>query len=194
MKKIFTLFTLPLLLITSLYAQDDVLPRDETGSYAFYEVVHAEGVSADVLLGNARSFLKYYVNKKYRKKIAVNQASGEATAISSFLVYKRGSLGRNVDGAIEYTIRIEVKDGRYRYYIGHFVFQEYQRNRYGRFEPVSGKQRPLEQPYSDLNKGQWEDHKKTVSEKIELLVGEMKVAMAGKPEKQSKSTKVGDDW
>lgn len=177
-----------------LYAQEEILPKDETGNYTFYEVVDAHGFSAALLLENARSFLKYYVNKKYKKRITVSEESGEVVAQSSFLVYKRGSLGRNVDGAIAYTIRIEVKEGKYRYQVNDFVFLEYQRNRYGKFEPVVGKQRPLELPYSELNKGQWEEHKKTVNEKMAVLVGEMKVAMARITDEPRQKVKVKEDW
>jgi len=50
------------------------------------------------------------------------------------------------DGSVTFTIRVDVKDGKYRYWLSDFVFNPYQRNRYNGYESIPGIYIPLEKP------------------------------------------------
>ncbi len=176
------------------FSQEIELPVDESGRYTYHEVVDVKNFDSVTLLNNAENFLKGYINKKQKKTLHRDDLKGEVTAMSSFQVFKKGSLGKNVDGAIEYSLRIEVKDQKYRYTLTDFYFQEYERNRYGKFEPINGKVKPLETPSSKLNDWQWNDHKKTVQEKMTVLVSQMKVDMMKIKSGDKKKVKVKEDW
>lgn len=189
MKSPFVLFAL-FLLSAKGFSQETVLPVDGSGKYTFYEVVELKNSDRATLLNNAELFLEYYVNKKYKKHIVKDTLAGSISAKSSFPVYKRGSLGKNVDGVIAYSIQIEVKDQKYRYVITDFVFREYERNRYGRFQPVSAKVKRLEQPGS----AQWEAHKRTVKERMDVLVGELKLNMLKESKVQAEKVIVKEEW
>ena len=177
----------------TVVSQDEILPLDGNGRYEFMEVVDARDFDSLLLLNNAEAFLKDYINKNQKKTLHRDDDEGNVTARSSFLVYKKGSLGKHVDGAIEYSLKIEVKDQRYRYTLSEFYFQEYQRDRYGKFQPVSGKVKPLESAVSKLNEWQWEEHKETVDEKMMELISALKVDML-KVHGKEKEKKKKDNW
>ena len=177
----------------SCYSQGGTLPTDENGRYAYIEVVQANGFDSLQLLNNAEAFTKGYINKKQKKTLQRNDEEGYVSALSSFLVYKKGSLGKHVDGAIEYSIKIEVKDQRFRYTLTDFYFQEYVRDRYGKFKPTSKPPRPLETESSKLNEWQWEAHQETVDDKMTTFISTMNVEMMALPEKE-KTKKKKDDW
>ena len=182
-----------LLLFQFSIAQDDILPKSEDGYYTFYEVVDAYSIDSTQLLHNAESFLKGYINKKQKKTLTVDKQSGSVQAKSSFRVFKKGTLGKNVDGAVEYSISIDVKDQKYRYIITDFIFQEYEKDRYGKFVPIKGKIKNLEEPVSKLNEWQWDAHKRTVKEKTDELINSLKIEML-KTNQSKKKVKVKKDW
>lgn len=193
--RLLLIFLLSITLNGSTFKEQDILPVDENGNYTFYEIVEAPGFDSSILINNAKDFLKTYINKKYRKKIVLNKKEGAVQAESHYLVYKKGSLGKHVDGAIYYSITIEARRNKYRYIITNFKYQPYQRNRYGRFVP-DGRLKPLERSVGILSKWQWDDHKLYTKEKIETFISELKSSMtltsynnSGKNE-----VKIDDNW
>src|ERR1700743_2377598 len=62
--------------------------------------------------------------------------------INIFITY--ASFVKHENGAMSYTLNIECKDGKYRYWLTDFVFTPYERNRYGVYVPVNGIEIPLE--------------------------------------------------
>jgi len=193
MKNMTLLFTFSLAFQLHGISQDNIIPVDEYGRYTYYDVVEATGFDSIRLLSNAESFLKYYVNKKRRNSIKKEAGLGKITGRSSFFVFKKGSLGKNVDGSIEYSITIEVKGQKYRYTLTDFYFQEYERNRYGKFVPVKGKIIPLEQPSSKINEWQWDAHRSSVNDKMEELIEELKLDML-RVSNDEKVKKAKKDW
>ncbi|MCK5372487.1 MAG: hypothetical protein KAQ62_28185, partial [Cyclobacteriaceae bacterium] len=89
---------------------------------------------------------------------------------------------------------LEIKDGKYRYTITNFIFNEYQRNRYGKYEPVKGKFIPLEMEVSSINKKEWEKHKQVVFEKSLELIQNLYSEMIYAEEKKNKKVKKDDNW
>ena len=61
-------------------------------------------------------------------------------------------MGNSEGGEMGYTIKVEVKDGRYRYWLTDFVYRPYQRNRYGNAELMHGKDVALEKASEKLSK------------------------------------------
>jgi len=112
----------------------------------------------------------------------------------SFYVYRQGSVKKGIGGAVEYDITLDFKDDKYRYTITNFMFNEYRKNRYGKYEPVKGKYTPLETEASSLNSKEWDKQRKVVYDKtqdlIQNLYGEMIYAEKQKQKKDKKS----DNW
>ncbi len=153
-------------------------------------------MDSTTLFGNLAAFAKKVkVKGKRSSAYKTSPAEGNISSKGSFLVYKKASLGKHVDGAIEYSLAVDVQEGRYRYTITDFIYQEYMRNRFGKFQPVTGKYRALEQEVSSLNKGQWEAHREAVDEYMQGLIVNLKNAALGPDEeKEQKKVKRSDNW
>ena len=187
-------FLTQFIVLTQVFAQDPRLPTSEDGRYTFSDVIALNGFSEFQLFRNAEKYCEDRFGKKNIFK--ADEAQGVIEAEYDFYVYKKGSLGKYVDGTIECKVSIEVKEGKYRYIITDFYFQEYERNRYGKFVPTKGKGRALETPSSKLNAGQWEAHKKKTLERIEALIPELQLNMQFIPseKKEQKKTKIEENW
>jgi hypothetical protein len=156
-------------------AQDVMLPQDETGHIVFYEVVEADSFTQEELLDNAQEFARKTLGKKKIKPVLTDTAGSILVKDASFKVYEK-MITKRIDGIIHYIFKVEVKDGKYRYFFSDFTFQPYERNRYGKFEPVSGKYKPLEEDFKG-NRKSWEDHKETVATVIQSQIEELKLTM-----------------
>jgi hypothetical protein len=176
--------------------QQVLFPVDEYGKYTFYEVVEIPGMKQDDLFKNGESFLKKVkVLKSKKKYLNVNKENYTITNKGSFYVYQYGSINKAIAGAVEYDISLEVKDGKYRYTITNFIFNEFQRNRYGKYEPMKGRNTPLEMEVSDINKKGWEKHRQVVYDKSQALIQNLQSEMIYTEEsKKTKKVKKDENW
>lgn len=77
------------------------------------------------------------------------------------------------DGVIWYDMTLHMSANTCKYYITDLIFQPYKRNRYGRFELVSGKYVPLEKNASKLNQKSWQYHREKAKYKLDELVNRL---------------------
>lgn len=169
-----------LVVFHSLQAQEALLPREESGHIVFYEVVEADSFTQAQLLENARQFARKTLGKKKVKPVQTDSVASIAVKDASFNVYKK-IITQRADGIIHYNFKLEAKEGKYRYFFSDFKFQPYERNRYGKFVPVSGKYKPLEEDFKG-NKKDWEDHKESVATTIHSQIEELKMTMQSRRE------------
>lgn len=127
-------------------AQKSLLSVDENNKYIYYQVVDMPGFKADSLQKNMVLFMKEF----YPKEKSLKFTSSEASVKDKFLTYT--SLIKHESGEIAYALNIECKDGKYRYWISNFVFTPYEKDRYGMFVPVNGKDVALEKASDKLQK------------------------------------------
>lgn len=135
-------------------AQQSLLALDEHNKYIYYHVIDRPGITADSLNSNAITFVKENF-PKIRSRI------GTDTSISikdKFQTYSALSFARHESGQITYTLTIECKNFKYRFWLTDFVFTPFQRDRYGMFVPVNGKDVPLENASSKLDKKELEGY------------------------------------
>ena len=177
--------------------QQAPFPVDERGKYTFQEVTEIHGMDQKALFENGKSFMKKLklLNSK-TNYLSVDNDNFTITNKGSFYVYQHGSVNRAIDGAVEYDLTLEIKDGRYRYTITNFIFNEYKRNRYGKFEPINGKYVPLETEVSNLNKKGWENHRQVVYDKSQELIQNLysNMIFSDEPDRKPKKIKKQDDW
>lgn len=175
-------------------AQDVILPQDESGHIVFHEVVEADSFTQEELLDNAQQFAQKTLGKKKIKPVLTDTAGSIVVKDASFKVYEK-MITKRIDGIIHYTFKVEVKDGKYRYFFSDFTFQPYERNRYGKFEPVSGIYKPLEEDFKG-NRKSWEDHKETVATVIQSQIEELKLTMQYRHENMTRKDekKSVNDW
>jgi len=129
-------------------AQKVQVALNEHNRYVYYEVVTLNGLPADSLRNNAAAFINAYYAKTGSKKLSDSSAS----ASDKFLIYTSLSLAKHENGQVSYTLHIECRDSKYRYWLSDFVYTPYEKDRYGNFVPIAGKDVALESAASKLDK------------------------------------------
>lgn len=127
-------------------AQKSLLSIDENNKYIYYQVADMPGIKADSLHNNVVLFIKEF----YSKERSLQLTNTGAIVKDKFLTYT--SLVKHENGEMAYTLNIECKDGKYRFWVTDFVFTPYEKNRYGTFTPVNGVALPLEKAQDKLMK------------------------------------------
>jgi hypothetical protein len=127
-------------------AQKSLLSIDENNKYIYYQVVDMPGIKTDSLQKNMVFFMKEF----YPKEKSLQIINAGSSVKDRFLTYT--PLVKHENGEITYALNIECKDGKYRYWVTDFVFTPYEKNRYGMFVPVSGKDVALEKASDKLAK------------------------------------------
>ncbi len=176
-------------------SQDIEYPINENGKYSFSEVVELPGLNRDQLFKNGEKFMKKIKVLNSKKKFHFkDELDYSMSNRGSFYVYRIGSIKKAIDGAVEYDITLEFKDGKYRYTITNFIFHEYHRNRYGKYEPINGKYIPLEMNMTSLNKKEWERHKEVVYQKTQALIANLYSEMVQVDTPKLTKTTKEDNW
>ncbi|MDN5289320.1 MAG: hypothetical protein JWR38_5594 [Mucilaginibacter sp.] len=139
-------------------AQKDSLSLDENDKYIYYQTVSQPGLSADTLYNRGLYFMKTAYPKSKLTLVTADKAQGVLTGKGSFLVSKKAFIATHEDGAINYTVRVEVKDSKYRYWFTDFVYVPYQRNRYNVYEPVPGITIPMEKAKGKIDKSDIDEY------------------------------------
>ena len=146
--KRFLLPVICLLLIHTANAQKSLLALDEHNKYIYYQVVDQPGATADSLDKKAIGFIKENYTKGELK------AAGDTSIIvkDKFLTYSVLAFAKHESGEIKFTLTIECKNAKYRYWLTDFVFTPYVKNRYGVFAPENSSEIPIEKASSRIDK------------------------------------------
>jgi hypothetical protein len=174
-------------------AQKSLLSIDEHNKYIYYQVVDNPGASADSLGKNALSFVNNYFPKTNPK----HTDNGSISIADKFLTYT--SLVKHENGEMTYTLTVECKEGKYRYWLTDFIFTPYEKNRYGVFVPVSGIDIPIETASSKLVQKEVDGYFDQTGAFCKQLGEKLKIYMAEdhsikKPDQQPVKKIVTDKW
>jgi len=179
------------------FAQKDSLAMDENNKYIYYQVVTQPGLPADTLYNRALYFFKTAYSKKDLKLEGNDKDKGVLTGPGSFLVSKKSLVTSHEDGSVAFTLHIEVKEGKYRYWFTDFVFNPYQRNRYNSYESVPGIYIPLEKADGKIEKKDLASYMDGVLSSSRLIGGNLKAYMlkTSSLKKEEKIKKISTkDW
>jgi hypothetical protein len=175
MKKITLAIICIVFKVASASAQADSLVMDENSKYVYYQVVAQPASSADSLQARAITFAKKaFAATKLKFK---DSDKGTIRATGGVLVAKKSSVAMHEDARIDYTMTIEVKDNRYRYWFTDFVIVPYARDRYANFVPLSGKNVALENGMSDLSKKDFDGYTAKLFANIKDIGNKLKTYM-----------------
>jgi hypothetical protein len=130
MKNIIVALVLLLSAKTTL-AQKDSLAFDERNKYIYYQAIEQSGLNKDTLFNRGAYFMNKAFPKGKFKVTKSDEAKGVLIGEGSFIVPKRSLISNSLGGEITYTMQIEVKNAKYRYWFTDFVFSPYKRDRYG---------------------------------------------------------------
>lgn len=137
-----------------LSAQQKQLPLDDRGKYIYYEVVDAKTVNKDSLLQRA----EFFINKVYKKSMKQESSTDSSVLASGTLVIDKTLLvAGHPSGEVKYNFTVEIRSGKYRFWLTDFEYIPYQRDRYGNFVATTNIGTPLEKAPGKLNSGQWKD-------------------------------------
>jgi hypothetical protein len=181
MKKIL-LIIVSLAISGMVNAQKSLLSVDENNKYIYYQVVDMPGIKADSLHKNAGLFMM-----DMYPKVTLQMTRSGISVKDKFLTYT--SLIKHENGEMAYTLNVECKDGKYRFWVTNFVFTPYEKDRYGMFVPVNGKDISLEKASDKLQKKDVEGYFEQTGAFCKQLGDKLKKYMIeGKP-KQPKEDK-----
>jgi len=135
-------------------AQKSLLSIDEHNKYIYYKVVDIAGFSADSLFRNGSGFVKI----AYPKNKSAQINNGSITVKDKLLTRSVVTFVKHENGEVNYTLNIECKDSKYRYWLTDFVFTPYTRDRYGVFVPINGIAIPLEKAKAKINNKELEGY------------------------------------
>lgn len=167
-------------------AQTEGLATAENGKYVVYQVDELPGAPAKTLFERCLAGLK----KNYKgKNFQLTPYPDTLVAVKGkIMVYTSQSAVRREDGDVAFTLRVEFKEGRYRYLFTDFIFSPYQRNRYGTFEPAPGKDMTLEEANEKIGKKRFDEYADQILKYCRQLGSNLKVYAAG-PQKSAENKK-----
>lgn len=173
-----------LLVMWAFWSTDSLIAVDntDTDKFHFEEFVAVEGMDSDILYRNAINFatrVQLVSDRADKPQLQIKE--GVVRKGGSFYVYKKGLLTPQIHGEIKYTLQLAVTDQGYTYTYKDFVFQYYEKNRYGRYQPVNGKKKGLEVENFAGMQDLWEAHKQTTQQHIQGHIRALKAHMATVP-------------
>jgi hypothetical protein len=194
--KRFFLPAICLLLMQAAYAQKSLLAIDEHNKYIYYQVVDQPGASADSLDKKALGFIKESVPKGSLKI----DGDTSITLKDKLVAYSVLAFAKHESGEIKFTLTIECKNAKYRYWLTDFTFTPYEKNRYGVFVPANGIEIPLEKSSSHVDKKEQEGYLDQTGAFCKQLGDQLKAYMlinqpvTKKPAQQPVKKVVTDKW
>lgn len=163
------------LLINNIQAQDtsNIVPIDkETNKIMYQEVVKAKGTADDLYVRGIEWFNSFYPNPTGVTKIR-NREDAVIEGIARFEITYIDEEERERDaGLISYLIRLECKNGRYRYTITDFNYKQTSRFPVERW---LDKNAPAYNP-------QWDEYIRQLDEYTKALINDLKAGMLYKEE------------
>lgn len=162
---------------TAGFAQDKPLSNDDRGKLIYYEVVTAKGILKDSLSARATLFLK-----KSSKTLKVKTKEGDSVfhAEGKLMINKTAMVLSRPSGEVLYNFYVEIRDGKYRFWLSDFSFIPYQRDRYGNFVPSTTVGTPLETKPGKLNAAEWAGYLKATTSAANVFSRRFKEAMMDK--------------
>lgn len=135
-------------------AQQKQFASDDRGKYIYYEVVDAKSITKDSLMERAEVF----INKINAKNIKMDSKTDTSIlAKGKMIIDKTLLVASHPSGEVSYNFTVEVRNGKYRFWLTDFSFIPYQRDRYGNYVATTPIGTALEQTPGKLNAGAWKD-------------------------------------
>jgi len=180
MNKVILLIAFGFIQISPLNAQDsnNIIPIDsETNKITYMEVVNAKGTADDLYVRGIAWINTFYTNPTDVTKVR-NREDGVIEGIARFkITYVDEEDRERPAGLISYAIKLEFKEGRYRYTITDYNYK--QTSRFA-VEKWLDKNAPTYNP-------QWDEYLKQIGAYTKSLIVDLKDGMTYKEKK-------ADEW
>lgn len=153
--KFFLSFLISFSIFSANAQTETTLPVDESGKFIQYEVVNSTS-KPELLQARANDFIK---KKSKTLKLKKTQGDTVLMAAGKFVINKTLLVMSRPSGEVIYNFQVEIKEGKYRFWLTDFKFIPYMRDRYGNFVPSTTVGVPLENNPGKLNAGEWKEYK-----------------------------------
>jgi hypothetical protein len=134
---------LGMVLGAAVFAQKEALTLDEHNKFIYYQIADMPNLSADILYSRCLAGLKNDFKNKGIKPVLMPASS--INFKSALVLYNTSGMAKHESGEMAYTLNVEFKDGKYRYWLSDMMFTPYERNRYNVYARVAGVEIPLEE-------------------------------------------------
>ena len=179
------IYLLIYLLFSFSFIKAQSLPTNEQGKISFFNIQKVPDLQKEDLYHNGYTF----ISGLDMCEIVEDSSLHSITARCGIWVYKTGII-RSIDGIVKYDLQLEVKDEKYRCFASNFIYQQYKRNRYSRYEPVKDSRKNLEDDQFPGKQKQWEGHKDNVNQKMQQFLMVLDQRMKIKPPDESLSQEI----
>jgi hypothetical protein len=172
-----------LLIITLQAVTAQIFPANENGKINFYEVSEVDSLTKSVLYRNATRWITSLKTLDNTIEwITKDSTNGKLSIKSIFSVYTGSGILKKLSGKFYYNINVEVKNNRYRYSFSDFIYHEYKSDRYHNILPT-GNTKNLEETKALGWQKLWDKHRKTLDEKINSDIRNLKTYIIVRPKK-----------
>lgn len=170
------------------------LPVDNKGKIHFVEIVK-DSTNSDSL----SAWIKSWVEERYSKNpVTIDSTQKSFATTGRFTVYVKEGVFQQIHGTIRYSLRIEIRENRYRYQFTDFVFEYYRQERSDLKYHPTGKEKPLEDKDFKGSQKLWEKHKVTTDKHVKQMIASLKGYLAQKKAgpklPDPKTVPTGNDW
>lgn len=172
MKRLMLTFTMMIAMILTVFGQEPL---------TYTEVVHVDSVSKNDLYNRAKFWFATAYNSANDVLQIDNKEEGEIIG-KAIMIYNPNvfSGSEQTKGSINYTIKIFVKEGRYKYEITDFIHDPYG-NQYGKSSMgliTTDKECPNPKPMAKgWSNKVWDDIKTQIENKMTSLIANLKEGM-----------------
>ncbi len=183
-----TFILLLLIICKASFAQKDALALDEHSKYIYFQLNDQPGLTADTLYKRCLNFLKsHYKNTDFKGGVT----SAEPTVIKGkLIVYSNTTLAKHESGEVDFTLTMEFKDAKYRFWLTDFIIVPYQKDRYNIYKAIPGVSYPLEKGAEKLEKGELNNYFDQIGMYCKRLNFELKEYLANQIKNTGKPAKV----
>jgi hypothetical protein len=156
------------------------LPLNSSGKIEVLEVVRMDSLVKEELFQRAITFFNDESDPNFKlTSMEKDSVNGKMKGDFQIIVYVQTGVLKKIQGAVSYSLALEVKDGKYRYDFTGFVYHYYAQNR--NYQTVdTGKRKMLEDAKATGWQKAWDHCRSTTASKVKAQIISIKAAMATK--------------
>jgi hypothetical protein len=153
------------------------LPFNSSGKIEVAGIEKADSLKKDQIFQRASAWFASIGDKNNKMTILERDSvNGKIMGQFKFIVYSQTGLLTKIQGAVSYTLSVEVKEFKYRFIATDFVYHYYAQNR--NYEMVeTGKKKMLEEKNASGWQKTWRHCKLATGEKVQGQINGIKMAM-----------------
>jgi hypothetical protein len=154
------------------------LPINSSGKIEIAGVVNMDSVKKGELFQRSVNFIADVSDPNFKvMSVEKDSVNDRISAAYQIMIYVQSGVLKKLQGAVSYSLMLEVKDGKYRYTFTDLIYHYYGQNR-NYVTADTGKKKKLEERKAAGWQKAWNECKATTASKIQKQIISIKTAMA----------------